>query len=246
MIYVLYNPQAGNNTGFEKAKELYNIYKDKQLELINVITLNDYASFFREKIKNDDSLVIAGGDGTLNRFINETNLRSRLPSSLRESFNKNLQQQKNIAFTLDNLKYFYEKLISEIPTSYNETVSKIFDKLTVESEYSESAWCKNIHYFNGWKTNKAYKINGKSIIYHNHSDWYYGLDDTLSDLLIIFENIAGEKDEYMRSKEFVSAIKLKLSKETPMYQEGGLFTMSSNFDIHFFDTPSTYVYGKIS
>ena len=29
MIYVLYNPQAGNNTGFEKAKELYNIYKDK-------------------------------------------------------------------------------------------------------------------------------------------------------------------------------------------------------------------------
>ena len=72
MIYVLYNPQAGNNTGFEKAKELYNIYKDKQLELINVTTLNDYASFFREKIKNDDSLVIAGGDGTLNRFINET------------------------------------------------------------------------------------------------------------------------------------------------------------------------------
>ena len=48
----------------------------------------------------------------------------------------------------------------------------------------------------------------KSIIYHYHNDGYfYRLDDTLSDLLIIFENIAGETDEYMRSREFVDRIK---------------------------------------
>ena len=47
-----------------------------------------------------------------------------------------------------------------------------------------------------------------SIIYHRHNDGYfYRLDDTLSDLLIIFENIAGETDEYMRSREFVDRIK---------------------------------------
>lgn len=191
---------------FKEQSRLNNLFKGMNLD--NRVGICSLDNSNHKLIDVNDFINELNYEYWSNRFIDETNLRSRLPSSLRESFNKNLQQQKNIAFTLDNLKYFYEKLISEIPTSYNETVSKIFDKLTVESEYSESAWCKNIHYFNGWKTNKAYKINGKSIIYHHHNDGYfYRLDDTLSDLLIIFENIAGEKDEYMRSKEFISAIK---------------------------------------
>lgn len=72
MIYVLYNPQAGNNQGFEKAKNLETLYKDQELEFLNIAEITDYNSFFRDKINCDDSLIIAGGDGTLNRFINET------------------------------------------------------------------------------------------------------------------------------------------------------------------------------
>ena len=72
MIYVLYNPQAGNNTGYEKSKELDHIYKNETLEYIDITELKDYESFFNEKVKDNDKVVIAGGDGTLNRFINNT------------------------------------------------------------------------------------------------------------------------------------------------------------------------------
>lgn len=72
MIYVLYNPQAGNNQGFEKSKGLESIYKDQKLEFLNIAEISDYNTFFNEKIKEDDSVIIAGGDGTLNRFINNT------------------------------------------------------------------------------------------------------------------------------------------------------------------------------
>ena len=69
MIYVLYNPQAGNNQGFEKSTGLESIYKAQKLEFLNIAEISDYNTFFNEKIKEDDSVIIAGGDGTLNRFI---------------------------------------------------------------------------------------------------------------------------------------------------------------------------------
>ena len=72
MIYFLYNPQAGNNTGYDKSKELDNLYKNESLEYINITEINDYDSLFNDKVKENDSIIIAGGDGTLNRFINNT------------------------------------------------------------------------------------------------------------------------------------------------------------------------------
>ena len=72
MIYILYNPMAGNNQGYQKASELKNIYKDQETTFLDITEVQDYDSLFYEKIKEGDSVVIAGGDGTLNRFINNT------------------------------------------------------------------------------------------------------------------------------------------------------------------------------
>ena len=72
MIYILYNPMAGNNQGYQKASELKNIYKDQETTFLDITEVQDYDSLFYEKIKEGDSVVIAGGAGTLNRFINNT------------------------------------------------------------------------------------------------------------------------------------------------------------------------------
>lgn len=72
MIYILYNPMAGNNQGYQKASELKNVYKDQETTFLDITEVQDYDSLFDEKIKEGDSVVIAGGDGTLNRFINNT------------------------------------------------------------------------------------------------------------------------------------------------------------------------------
>ena len=63
---------AGNNQGYQKASELKNIYKDQETTFLDITEVQDYDSLFYEKIKEGDSVVIAGGDGTLNRFINNT------------------------------------------------------------------------------------------------------------------------------------------------------------------------------
>lgn len=69
MFHVLYNPYAGNNKGEENAKKLCSI-TDEELKFHDM-TKVDYKAFLSE-IGADEKLLIAGGDGTLNRFVNDT------------------------------------------------------------------------------------------------------------------------------------------------------------------------------
>lgn len=69
MTYALYNPFAGNTTCEEQSRKLSDFYKDG-LEFRSMTETN-YAEFFAA-LSADDKVVICGGDGTLNRFVNDT------------------------------------------------------------------------------------------------------------------------------------------------------------------------------
>ncbi len=64
---ILYNPFSQNGNGEKKAKEL----KEKivSCEFADITKIKSYADFFKEH--PDDNIVICGGDGTINRFIND-------------------------------------------------------------------------------------------------------------------------------------------------------------------------------
>lgn len=68
---ILYNPYSANNNGLEYAKTLENIY-DSNVELIyeSMPLVEDFKKFFK---KYHEDIIICGGDGTLNYFINHTN-----------------------------------------------------------------------------------------------------------------------------------------------------------------------------
>ena len=66
--HVLFNPYAGNGLGEEKARRLN---MDAELCFCDMTKLDSYAAFFAE-IGPEDGVIIAGGDGTLNRFVNDT------------------------------------------------------------------------------------------------------------------------------------------------------------------------------
>lgn len=68
--YVIYNPLAGNGTAEEDAK-LLPMFLDEDLEYYDMTHITNYAAFLAG-LNKDDYLVIVGGDGTLNRFVNDT------------------------------------------------------------------------------------------------------------------------------------------------------------------------------
>lgn len=68
---VLYNPLAGNGRGYEQAQELKALYPGKDLNFVDMTEMQDYAAFF-EALPKDEPVIICGGDGTINRFINDS------------------------------------------------------------------------------------------------------------------------------------------------------------------------------
>lgn len=69
--HILYNPHAGSGRGPEAAYRLNALLPDDRLLFRDITEIDDYGAFFRS-LRDDDRVVIAGGDGTLNRFINDT------------------------------------------------------------------------------------------------------------------------------------------------------------------------------
>lgn len=70
MNYVaLYNPLADNGNGKQNAKNLSVLYPADDFKFVDASKVNSYNDFF-ESIPQSAGVIICGGDGTLNRFIN--------------------------------------------------------------------------------------------------------------------------------------------------------------------------------
>ena len=68
---VLYNGLSGNHTGAEKAKNAMKVWSDRELTFTDITTIVSYEDLFRT-LSKDDVMVLCGGDGTVNRFANDT------------------------------------------------------------------------------------------------------------------------------------------------------------------------------
>jgi len=67
---VLVNPLAGNGNAMSDSEKLHEIMKDDRLEFVDMTKIDSYRTFF-DSLEEGTRIIIAGGDGTLNRFIND-------------------------------------------------------------------------------------------------------------------------------------------------------------------------------
>ena len=68
--YVLYNLKAGNKTSVEDINILEIVLHD-DVKLIDISRIKDYRIFL-SGLEPQDTIILCGGDGTLNHFINDT------------------------------------------------------------------------------------------------------------------------------------------------------------------------------
>ncbi len=69
MIYVMYNPLAGNSTCEKNCRDVGKIFISDEIKYINLLEIEDLGGYIRS-LNPEDMIVICGGDGTLNCLIN--------------------------------------------------------------------------------------------------------------------------------------------------------------------------------
>ena len=73
---ILYNPLSDNGHGAQNAQKLKNILTDDECQFEDLTKLSNYSDYFAS-VPEDTKIVLAGGDGTLNHFINSDGIHAR-------------------------------------------------------------------------------------------------------------------------------------------------------------------------
>ncbi len=91
-------------------------------------------------------------------------VRDRMTVKKLAEFNKSLQENTYMDFTESNIRTFILNLVNSYEEILTDAVLDTFELMTVSHAWHEDLHLKNIHYFSGWKTNKAYSVNKKVIL----------------------------------------------------------------------------------
>lgn len=122
-------------------------------------------------------------------------------SNLRETYVNKINELVDYDFSLFNVYTIRTQLSGEMIKGIEETILNLFEEFSNKHHYYDET-SKNIHYYNGWKTNKAWKINNKVIIPLSGFDSWdgklrydYKTKSKLEDIEKVFNYLDGGKTE---------------------------------------------------
>lgn len=87
----------------------------------------------------------------------------QLTNNLQRDFYNKIEEMKDYDFSLYNIYQLKIDVQKKVVKGIEDTIIELFDELSHKYSYWDET-SKNIHYYNGWKTNKAWIINKKVII----------------------------------------------------------------------------------
>lgn len=87
----------------------------------------------------------------------------QLTNNLQRDFYNKVEELSNFDFSLYNIYQLKIDMQKKVVKGIEDTIIELFDELSYKYSYWDET-SKNIHYYNGWKTNQAWIINKKVII----------------------------------------------------------------------------------
>lgn len=196
-------------------------------------------------------------DVSINSYLEKTRLKywsallknpkfiGKLTSTLQEEYRRKIDRLKAYDFNEFNINELSIQIMAEVKTGIENEINVMFDKLSVShSWHGEDS--TNKHYFNGWATNKAWKIGKKVILpcCGVYNEWngrpeVYKAIDVLSDIERIFNFFDGKMtadvDLELTLKNNFAAGNTKNVKckffEATFYKKGTVHIVFSNTEL---------------
>ena len=96
-------------------------------------------------------------------IFNDSRFTGHMTSNLLSEYRTQINTLADYDFSCFNIKTIQADIAKKLVKGVEECIVKLFDELSFQYSYSDELG-RNIHYYNGWKTNKAWIINKKVIL----------------------------------------------------------------------------------
>lgn len=96
-------------------------------------------------------------------IFNDSRFTGHMTSNLLSEYRTQIDKLADYDFSCFNIKTIQADIAIKLVKGVEECIVKLFDELSFQYSYSDEL-SRNIHYYNGWKTNKAWIINKKVIL----------------------------------------------------------------------------------
>ena len=116
-------------------------------------------------------------------------ITGKMTSDLKYGFYSRLNDLKDYDVTVYNIKNLLTQMNKDLVKGIEDCIIELFDELSQVYSYNPDS--KNVHYYNGWTTNKSWIINKKVIIPFYNDVWdrwgtyqpdWYKVKNKLSDI----------------------------------------------------------------
>lgn len=141
--------------------------------------------------------------------MNLPEVTRRLTKEKADQFHNQIESRSTMDFTEHNIRAFVLNIINGYQQTLSDAVVKLFDRFSCMHAWRDTPEEKNVHYYNGWKTNDAFKINKKVIIpvgcsyseggpFRGYHGWelQWGAKDDLRDIDIVLNYFDGMDSHY--------------------------------------------------
>ena len=185
-VYNTGNTQVAENDFFKAIVEQYKMEVEAGVKFIREYYAMAPRILYRfKKDEKTGKTVQSGGNildlrigrnsATINEYIREIRGKywsalfdnpkfiGQLTYDLQRAYYNKVEELKDYEFSLHNIYELKIDMSKKVVKGIEDTIISLFDELS--SKYSYYDECtNNIHYFNGWRTNKAWIVNKKVII----------------------------------------------------------------------------------
>ncbi|MBS4195347.1 DUF4942 domain-containing protein [Lederbergia citri] len=158
-------------TACELARKTFEAIRDKESFFSYIGTVNkrdgEVGSPFSYVVSNNFTVADLSEEidrlrrGYWQLILDTDEFKKMLTNEAIQELNKRLGAAEQMEINLPNIRMLLMAISFNKRDMLVESVVSIFKKIT---QYHQNQYSTNIHYYNGWKTNDAYKINKKIVI----------------------------------------------------------------------------------
>lgn len=163
-------------------------YEKPILEFNDSVTPNEYVKKVRHKYW--EALLCS------QKFI------GKMPSNLQDKYINEVNELSNYDFSEFNIKNLSIEMASKLKEFIESKIMELFDEFTREHTWFEGC-TDTIHFYNGWKTNKANKVDKKVIMfcYGAYDKVFKGYTNVLftrkfDDIIKVLNYLNGSSEEF--------------------------------------------------